>query len=247
MAFSVKHAFVSPKGDPTDTTLVRPSNWNAEHKLTAGANTVLGVGDVPGNVAELTFTPFARKLAEAADANSFAEAVGNMVTTEKLETAISEGLEEALADTVLLDSPNIFTEKQSFDSWIQINCAQEVVEEIATAPTGIIQLNVLSGGIKYFPATATANFIFNIRAAADATLASVMPNNRKMTCIAEVMCGATARVLTGVTIDGADPSTIRWRGGPPTPGANAKNFYLITVHRKNNGLFEVDVSLAVFE
>ena len=28
---SIKHAFVSAKADEADTTLVRPSNWNAEH------------------------------------------------------------------------------------------------------------------------------------------------------------------------------------------------------------------------
>lgn len=28
---SIKHAFVSPKGDGADATLVRPSNWNADH------------------------------------------------------------------------------------------------------------------------------------------------------------------------------------------------------------------------
>ena len=31
MAASVTHAFVSPKGDGADATLVRPSNWNDGH------------------------------------------------------------------------------------------------------------------------------------------------------------------------------------------------------------------------
>lgn len=28
----IKHSFVSPKSDGGDTTLVRPSNWNADHE-----------------------------------------------------------------------------------------------------------------------------------------------------------------------------------------------------------------------
>lgn len=42
MAISVKHAFTSAKADGTDSTLVQPSNWNAEHTITLGAGKVLG-------------------------------------------------------------------------------------------------------------------------------------------------------------------------------------------------------------
>lgn len=42
MAVSLKHTFTSPKSDGTDSTLVQPSNWNAEHTLTAAAGKVLG-------------------------------------------------------------------------------------------------------------------------------------------------------------------------------------------------------------
>lgn len=42
MAISLKHPFVSSKSDGVDTTLVQPSNWNAEHVLTAAAGKVLG-------------------------------------------------------------------------------------------------------------------------------------------------------------------------------------------------------------
>ena len=31
---SIKHAFESAKADGADATLVRPSNWNAEHTIT---------------------------------------------------------------------------------------------------------------------------------------------------------------------------------------------------------------------
>lgn len=42
MTISVKHTFASPKSDGTDSTLVQPSNWNAEHTFTAAAGKVIG-------------------------------------------------------------------------------------------------------------------------------------------------------------------------------------------------------------
>ena len=42
MAISLKHTFQSAKSDGADTTLVQPSNWNAEHIITAAAGKVLG-------------------------------------------------------------------------------------------------------------------------------------------------------------------------------------------------------------
>jgi microcystin-dependent protein len=54
---SLKHAFQSAKADGTDNTLVKPSNWNAEHNFTTAADgVVLGraAGAGPGAVAELS-------------------------------------------------------------------------------------------------------------------------------------------------------------------------------------------------
>lgn len=42
MTVSLKHAFTSAKADGGDTTLVQPSNWNAEHTLTMATNKLLG-------------------------------------------------------------------------------------------------------------------------------------------------------------------------------------------------------------
>jgi hypothetical protein len=42
MAISLKHAFESAKADGGDNTLVRPSNWNAEHNLTMATAKILG-------------------------------------------------------------------------------------------------------------------------------------------------------------------------------------------------------------
>jgi hypothetical protein len=42
MTVSLKHAFVSSIPDGADTSVVRPSNWNAEHTLTGTVNTLMG-------------------------------------------------------------------------------------------------------------------------------------------------------------------------------------------------------------
>lgn len=42
MAISLKHNFTSSKPDGTDSTMVQPSNWNAEHTLTQATNKLLG-------------------------------------------------------------------------------------------------------------------------------------------------------------------------------------------------------------
>lgn len=42
MVISLKHSFVSAKSDGTDSTLVQPSNWNAEHQLQMATARIIG-------------------------------------------------------------------------------------------------------------------------------------------------------------------------------------------------------------
>ena len=42
MAVTVTHPFVSAIGDGADTTLVRPSNWNATHSISGILDVVNG-------------------------------------------------------------------------------------------------------------------------------------------------------------------------------------------------------------
>ena len=55
MALSFKHLFTSAKSDGVDSTLIQPSNWNAEHVITLAAGKILGrtVGAGAGAVQEL--------------------------------------------------------------------------------------------------------------------------------------------------------------------------------------------------
>lgn len=65
MALSLKHAFNSLKGDGTDPTQVQPSNWNAEHTITVGANTLLGAVGA-GAVSEIPCTTLGRSILASA-------------------------------------------------------------------------------------------------------------------------------------------------------------------------------------
>jgi len=64
MAVSLKHAFVSSKSDGADNTLVRPSNWNAEHTLTLDEDRVLGRVSSGNGVAEELTAAQLRTLAD---------------------------------------------------------------------------------------------------------------------------------------------------------------------------------------
>jgi len=55
MPISLKHAFVSGKADGSDSTLVQPSNWNAEHSIQMATSRLLGrTSPGAGLVEELT-------------------------------------------------------------------------------------------------------------------------------------------------------------------------------------------------
>ena len=55
LTHTVKHPFVSLKSDGGDSSLVQPTDWNAEHQVvfTAAANVLLGRGETAGPVQEL--------------------------------------------------------------------------------------------------------------------------------------------------------------------------------------------------
>lgn len=82
MTLSFKHAFVSAKGDPADTTLVRPSDWNAEHTITMAANKVVGRAGSSGSAQELDFSPLAQTLAAITTTEDFIAALGIVLPPE---------------------------------------------------------------------------------------------------------------------------------------------------------------------
>ena len=54
MTLSFKHLFSSAKADGTDVTLVKPSNWNAQHSVTTDSSVPIVLGaTAPGPITEL--------------------------------------------------------------------------------------------------------------------------------------------------------------------------------------------------
>lgn len=73
MALSITHTFVSAKSDDADTTLIRPSNWNAEHTITAAACSVIGrSANSSGAVADIAASANGQFLQRTSNALSFA-------------------------------------------------------------------------------------------------------------------------------------------------------------------------------
>lgn len=77
MAISLKHDKVSGVSDGGDASKVQPSDWNAEHDLTAGANVVLGTTSA-GAVGEISCTAAGRALLDDADAAAQLATLGAM-------------------------------------------------------------------------------------------------------------------------------------------------------------------------
>lgn len=77
MAISIKHAFQSAKGDGGDATLVRPSNWNAEHNTSMATGRLLGrLTAGAGVFEEIPISPYVASILNAADATAFLAALG---------------------------------------------------------------------------------------------------------------------------------------------------------------------------
>jgi hypothetical protein len=63
MALTITHSFISSKPDGTDSSLVKPSNWNANHTITGTLNeTGLAFTDVTTNDTSTTKHGLAPKL-----------------------------------------------------------------------------------------------------------------------------------------------------------------------------------------
>lgn len=114
MAISLVHAFASAKADPPDTSLIKPSNWNAEHSLTMASSRLIGRTTASTGAAEeisvggaLTFALGALSLPADAITNTY---LANMATqTFKGRTTAGTGDPEDLTVTQATAMLNTFT------------------------------------------------------------------------------------------------------------------------------------------
>mgnify|MGYP000364245254 CR=1 FL=1 len=87
MTISLKHAFTSAKGDGADTTLVRPSNWNAEHTLTCATGKMLGrQTSGTGAVEEISASTYMMGLLNTASLTALQVALGLPTTGDAVLT-----------------------------------------------------------------------------------------------------------------------------------------------------------------
>jgi hypothetical protein len=77
MTISAKHKFTSLKGDGTDSTLLRPSNWNDEHAITLASGNVIGRMTAGNGAAEeIPLTSVAASILAAANVAAILSILG---------------------------------------------------------------------------------------------------------------------------------------------------------------------------
>lgn len=77
MTITIKHQFVSLKGDGTDATQVQPSNWNATHSLSMASGQLVGrLTAGVGAFEEIPISAYMAGLLAAADAPTLATLLG---------------------------------------------------------------------------------------------------------------------------------------------------------------------------
>lgn len=114
MAISITHAFVSGKADPPDTSLIKPSNWNAPHTLSMGTGKLVGRTTAATGAAEeiavsgaLTFSAQTLSLPTDAITNAY---LANMATqTIKGRATAATGDPEDLTVAQVTAMLNTFT------------------------------------------------------------------------------------------------------------------------------------------
>lgn len=117
---------------------------------------------------------------------------------------------------------------------------QETVLISATAATGIVNVDILSGVVWYYTSNAAADWTFNFRGNNTSSLDSVMLTGQSITVAFLVQQGATPRIATAITIDGVSNTPV-WPGGisPVASNANSLDVYMYTIIKTSSATFKV--------
>lgn len=147
MAISLKHAFTSPKSDGGDATLVRPSNWNAEHTLTLDQDRVLGRKSTGNGAAEELTAADLRTLADVAQAGILGginTQTGTAYTLVLADRGKVVEMNNASANTVTIP----LNASVAFPIGTQITIIQYGAGQTTIAATAGVTLNALGGALK---------------------------------------------------------------------------------------------------
>jgi microcystin-dependent protein len=116
----VKHPFTSAKADGLDTTLVQPSNWNANHTITtAGANVVLGNNGSAGAVTEIAATAQGFAILAATDVPTIQSTIYGVFTTGDVKFTIKDTADSGwvlMNDTTIGDATSGGTGRANADT-----------------------------------------------------------------------------------------------------------------------------------
>lgn len=135
MALTIKHTFVSTKPDGNDSTLIRPSNWNADHQITGTlAETDLTLADNTTNNATTGRHGFLKKLPN--DSNLFMDGTGNWTApsggdsffTAFTENGIYTTTQVSFGDQIANFPVSIFGAAQGTYGKISLNITSEESE-----------------------------------------------------------------------------------------------------------------------
>jgi len=124
-----------------------------------------------------------------------------------------------------------------------IQQAKEKVVQDATAATGTVNYNLLTSAIVLQTSDALADFTLNVRGDASTTLDSVMSADQSMTLSFINQNGATAYVMSDITIDGS-ATTIKWiaPGNAGVGTINGNDFYTLNIIKTAASTFKVYAS-----
>lgn len=148
MAISVKHPFTSPKADGTDSTLVQPSNWNAEHTITLAAGKVLGRDtSAAGAMQELPLAFDSSGNATVSATGSFTPPVG---TTGQRPATPATGMMRYNTSTTAFEGYN-------GSAWGNLTPASAAVASISFGSTGLTPNTATTGAVSVAGTLAVAN------------------------------------------------------------------------------------------
>lgn len=106
----------------------------------------------------------------------------------------------------------------------------ERITPVATATTGVVNVDFLTSGVLYYTSNSTANWTFNVRGSSSVALNTALSANQSATVAMMVTQGASAYYANSFQIDGS-VRTVKWQSGTaPTSGdANSINLYSYTI------------------
>lgn len=222
MAVSLKHTFQSAKADGADSSLVQPSNWNAEHTFTMATNRLLGRTTASTGAAEEITVGSGLSFASTTLALSLSSA--NSWTGTQTLAGSTSALAAILTNTA------------------------EVATVSATAATGTINYDISTQSVLYYTSNASADWTPNFRMSSGTSLNTAMTTGQAITVAFLVTQGATAYKSTAVQVDG-NAITPKWQGGLAPTGGNASSIdvYTYTIVKTGSAAFTVFASQTQFK